>query len=116
MPGGADYDLVVIGGGAGGLSAARAGVRRQARTALVADAPLGGECTFTGCIPSKTLIEAAASGESFETAMARVRSTVAAVAATETAEVLRAEGVEVIEATARFDGPRSVRADGRVLR
>jgi hypothetical protein len=32
------------------------------RVVLVADGPIGGDCTFTGCVPSKTLIEAAAAG------------------------------------------------------
>ncbi|MGH9193928.1 MAG: FAD-dependent oxidoreductase, partial [Acidimicrobiales bacterium] len=47
-----ELDLVVIGGGAAGITAAREGARRGARTALVQDGPVGGDCTFTGCVPS----------------------------------------------------------------
>ena len=55
-----DHDLVVIGGGTAGLGAALAAAAAGARTLLVAEGEIGGECTFTGCVPSKTLIEAAA--------------------------------------------------------
>lgn len=44
--------MVVVGGGAGGLTAAREANRRGARTLLVHDGPLGGDCTHTGCVPS----------------------------------------------------------------
>ena len=54
-----DYDLVVIGGGAAGLSAAGFGVTLGARTLMIESAKLGGDCTWTGCIPSKTLLQGA---------------------------------------------------------
>ena len=63
-----DYDLVVIGGGAGGLVAAREARRRHARVVILQDGPLGGDCTFTGCIPSKALLSAAGRGMSFTVA------------------------------------------------
>jgi pyruvate/2-oxoglutarate dehydrogenase complex dihydrolipoamide dehydrogenase (E3) component len=69
---------------------------------LVNDGPIGGDCTFTGCVPSKTLLAAAAQGASFDEAMARVRATVDRIAATESAAVLRAEGIVVREGRARL--------------
>jgi pyruvate/2-oxoglutarate dehydrogenase complex dihydrolipoamide dehydrogenase (E3) component len=111
-----DYDLIVIGGGAAGLAAARAGAAARARTLLVAEGQIGGECTFTGCVPSKTLIEAAARGASFTEAAASVREAVAAIAATETAEVLVRRGIEVVRGHAAFTSPREVAVAGRVLR
>ena len=69
-------DVLVIGGGAGGLSAARAAARRGATVVLAEQNRLGGDCTFTGCIPSKTLIEAAARGASFSEAMTGVHRAV----------------------------------------
>lgn len=99
------YDVVVIGGGAGGLAAARSGARRGARTLLVHDGPLGGECTFTGCVPSKALLAAAAAGLDFDRAMARVRASVHAVAETESSEVLVREGVTVVHSRAHLLGP-----------
>ena len=87
----ADYDLVVIGGGTAGLGAALAGAAAGARVLLVSEGEIGGECTFTGCVPSKTLIEAAARGATYPDAIAAVRRVVAAIAATVIAEV-RAAG------------------------
>ena len=110
------FDLVVIGGGAAGLAAARAARRRDAKVALISSAPLGGDCTFYGCVPSKTLIESARHGLGFAAAMARVRATVDDIAAGESAEVLRREGVEVIEGTARLSGPGRVAVGGTELR
>ena len=110
------YDLAVVGGGAGGLAAARAGARRGLRTVLVSDGPLGGDCTFTGCVPSKTLIEAAAQGLPFREAAARMRAVVARIAATEDAGALRRERVEVLEGRACFSGPRAFEVDGRSIR
>lgn len=110
-----DYDVIVVGGGAGGLGAARAAVRRGAKTLLVHHGPLGGECTFTGCVPSKALIEAAGRGASFAEAMAFLRRAVGTIAATESAEVLRREGIEVLQGWATFRGPGRVDVDGRLL-
>lgn len=98
------FDLVVIGGGAAGLAAARAGRRRNATVALVTSGPLGGDCTFYGCVPSKTLIESVRQGLDFAAATSRVRATIDRIAATENAEALRREGIEVIQAPARLAG------------
>ena len=71
-----DYDLVVVGGGAAGLVAPREARRRGASTVIVQRGPVGGDCTFTGCVPSKALLAAAARGASFAEAMSAVRSAV----------------------------------------
>jgi pyruvate/2-oxoglutarate dehydrogenase complex dihydrolipoamide dehydrogenase (E3) component len=110
------YDLIVIGGGAAGLAAAQAGAAARARTVLVSEGELGGECTFTGCVPSKTLIEAAARGAAFPDAMIAVRQAVAAIATTETPEVLERRGIEVLRGHAEFTSPRQISVDGRTLR
>ena len=97
-----DHDLIVVGGGAAGLGAVRAALWAGADVAMVTDSAPGGDCTFTGCVPSKTLLAAARDGLEFAEAMARVRATVEHIAATESAEVLRSEGVTVIEGRARL--------------
>jgi pyruvate/2-oxoglutarate dehydrogenase complex dihydrolipoamide dehydrogenase (E3) component len=54
-----DYDVAVIGGGAAGLTAAGLAANLAARTLLVEARRLGGDCTWYGCVPSKTLIKGA---------------------------------------------------------
>jgi pyruvate/2-oxoglutarate dehydrogenase complex dihydrolipoamide dehydrogenase (E3) component len=110
-----DYDLIVIGGGAAGLGTARAAARAGARTLLISDGQPGGDCTFTGCVPSKTLIEAAKQGVAFPTAAQRVRDVVARIAATEDAPALQREGIDVALGRARFIGPGRLQVDGREL-
>ena len=97
-----DHDLIVIGGGAAGLGAVRSALWAGADVALVTDSAPGGDCTFTGCVPSKTLLAAARDGLDFAEAMARVRSTIDHIAATESTEVLRSGGATVIEGRARL--------------
>jgi pyruvate/2-oxoglutarate dehydrogenase complex dihydrolipoamide dehydrogenase (E3) component len=111
-----DYDVVVVGGGAGGLSAAREAVRRGASTLLVEEGRLGGDCTFTGCVPSKALLAAAARGESFIDAMREVDRAVASIAATEDDAALAREGVEVRHGRGVFRSPTELDVDGRRVR
>jgi pyruvate/2-oxoglutarate dehydrogenase complex dihydrolipoamide dehydrogenase (E3) component len=55
-----DYDLVVIGVGSGGISAANLALRLGKKVAVVEKARIGGDCTWYGCVPSKALIRSAA--------------------------------------------------------
>ena len=53
------YDLVVIGGGSGGLAAAKRAAEYGARVALVESGRLGGACVNVGCVPKKVMWNAA---------------------------------------------------------
>lgn len=53
------YDVTILGGGSGGLTAARLAAALGARTALIDKERLGGDCLYYGCVPSKTLIHVA---------------------------------------------------------
>lgn len=56
---GSTYDLVVIGGGSAGLTAAKFASSFGKTVCLVEPSRIGGDCTWTGCVPSKTLLSAA---------------------------------------------------------
>ena len=55
-----DFDLIVIGGGSGGLAAAQRAAEYGARVAAIETGPLGGTCVNVGCIPKKIMWSAAA--------------------------------------------------------
>ncbi|MFZ2387053.1 MAG: FAD-dependent oxidoreductase, partial [Polaromonas sp.] len=61
-----DFDLFVIGGGSGGVRAARMAAQRGTRVALAEVAEMGGTCVNLGCIPKKLYSYAAHFAESFE--------------------------------------------------
>src|SRR6266851_311334 len=113
------YDLVIIGAGSGGLIAAGFAAQLGAKVALVEKHRIGGDCTWTGCVPSKALLKAAKVAHDVRTAahygiaasepvteMAKVRDYVRGaiqqVYQFESPEELRREGVDVILGAARF--------------
>ncbi len=53
------YDLTIIGGGSAGLVLAVAGAKLGKKTALVEKHRIGGDCLWTGCVPSKALLKTA---------------------------------------------------------
>ncbi len=53
------YDVVVVGAGSAGFSAAIAAAEQGAQVALIGHGTIGGTCVNIGCVPSKTLIRAA---------------------------------------------------------
>ena len=55
-----DFDLCVIGGGAAGLVVAAGGVGLGAKVVLIEKNRLGGDCLYTGCVPSKAMLHQAA--------------------------------------------------------
>jgi pyruvate/2-oxoglutarate dehydrogenase complex dihydrolipoamide dehydrogenase (E3) component len=116
------FDIIVIGGGAAGLVAAVAAGAFGAKTALIEKEKLGGECSWTGCIPSKTLLSAAELIEKLRqspwldssaliernnllesSVMEHVRSTVKAAAqASKAADLLKRYAVKVIIGSPNF--------------
>jgi glutathione reductase (NADPH) len=63
-----DYDLFVIGGGSGGVRAARMASQAGARVGIAEEYRFGGTCVIRGCVPKKLLVYASAFAEQFEDA------------------------------------------------
>ena len=127
------HDVVVIGAGAAGLTAAGGAARLGLRVALIERDRMGGECLNSGCVPSKALLAAArrahllraggamgvaGGGATVDYAgvRAHVQGAIAAIAPHDSPERFRAWGVEVIQGEARFIGRRAVEVGDRVLR
>lgn len=127
------YDIVAVGGGTGGLVSALIAAGVGARVALIERERTGGDCLWTGCVPSKSLIAAAGLAHrmrhadavglapvrpqvDFARVMDRVWSAIRAIEPQDSPERLRAAGVEVLEASGRFTGAGRIEADGRELR
>lgn len=63
-----DFDLFVIGGGSGGVRAARVAAQAGAKVALAEEHRYGGTCVIRGCVPKKLMVYASAFAQSFEDA------------------------------------------------
>ena len=125
-----DFDLVVIGGGAAGLSTAALSAALGLKVALVERAEMGGDCLNWGCVPSKALLAAANAAAAARHAgrfgvklgepeidwpavRAHVRGTIARIAPVDSEARFRAMGVEVIRASAHFTAPDEIEAGAR---
>ena len=51
-----DYDLFVIGGGSGGVRAARIAAQHGARVGIAEEYRYGGTCVIRGCVPKKLMV------------------------------------------------------------
>ncbi|GAB3488480.1 dihydrolipoyl dehydrogenase family protein [Amycolatopsis cihanbeyliensis] len=127
------YDLVVVGGGTAGIIAAKTAGALGAKVALVEVARPGGDCLWTGCVPSKALIAAAATAHRMRTSgrfgitpvepevdfpavMAHVRKAIERIEPADSPQALAEAGAEVVPGTAVFTGPREVLVGQRRLR
>jgi len=63
-----DYDLFVIGGGSGGVRAARIAATHGAKVAIAEEYRMGGTCVIRGCVPKKLLVYASRFAHEFEDA------------------------------------------------
>jgi pyruvate/2-oxoglutarate dehydrogenase complex dihydrolipoamide dehydrogenase (E3) component len=130
------FNMVVVGGGAAGLTAAGGAALVGARVALLERGAMGGECLNTGCVPSKALLHAARlahlvraasdrglggtgprPAQDLKRIMEGVRAVQARLAPHDSAERFTAMGVRVIASSARLRSPHEVEveATGEVL-
>ena len=63
-----DFDVVVVGAGSAGMVAGEVAPKMGVRCALVERARVGGDCLWTGCVPSKALIASARAAHVMRTA------------------------------------------------
>jgi pyruvate/2-oxoglutarate dehydrogenase complex dihydrolipoamide dehydrogenase (E3) component len=125
-------DLLVIGGGTAGIVGSRTAALLGARVVMVERDLPGGDCLFTGCVPSKSLIAAAlrvehARGSSdfgvsattvdVDTArvLDRVRSVIATIEPHDSASAMADYGVRVVTGEAQLVGPRTAVVDGHEI-
>src|SRR6476659_10892180 len=113
------YGVAVIGAGTAGMTAARLTAEMGHRVAMIEEERVGGECRYTGCVPSKALIESAkvffqmrhaadyglhAEGIAvdFPAVLGRKDAIIAEIAKGENAAVYPNIGIDVIEGRAHF--------------
>ena len=119
------FDVIIIGGGPAGLVASKVLVAFGKKTAIVERAKLGGDCTHSGCVPSKTLLKSASayfhsknlhkyglSSDDFtidtSKVLLHVRSVIDEIYAHETPEVFEKAGVNIIEGDAKFSSENEI--------
>ncbi|MGE6231833.1 FAD-dependent oxidoreductase [Aeromonas media] len=127
-----DYNLLVVGAGAGGLVTSYIAAAVKARVALIEQHKMGGDCLNTGCVPSKALIRSARfaveqrkAGElgfspsqsqaDFAAVMARVAEVIREVEPHDSVERYQELGVECIQGRASLVSPWELEVDGRRL-
>ena len=113
------YANIVIGAGSGGLTVAIGLASLGKQVAVIEANHVGGDCTNTGCVPSKTLIHLAANfhpGADPAAVLAEVTRKRDALRDKETDEVGNTPNLELIFGRAKFSGPKQLTvtgADGR---
>lgn len=128
-------DLLVLGGGTAGIVGAKTAARLGARVVLAERARTGGDCLWTGCMPSKTLLSAAAAtvagpatrkepltsgkqsvaGADFGAVRARIAAAILAIEPDDSPASLEAVGVTARMGAARFIGPGRAEIDGEEI-
>jgi len=120
-----DRNLVVIGGGAGGLVSAYIAAAVKAKVTLIEAHKMGGDCLNYGCVPSKALIKSAKLAHqmkhgtrygladaqpvfSFKAVMQRIHAVIAAIEPHDSVERYTSLGVEVLQGYAKIVNPWTV--------
>ena len=120
-------DIIVIGGGSGGLSVAAGAAQMGANVVLFEDGEMGGDCLNTGCVPSKALLAASKAAHhtpgnpemgitgitaivDFATTKAHVAEVIATIAPHDSIDRFEGLGVTVIRERACFAGRSKVQS------
>ncbi len=128
----ADFDLIVIGAGAAGLSVAAGAAQLGASVALIERGVMGGDCLNTGCVPSKALLAAAHAARAIRRAArygiiaadpvvdwdrvrVHVRGVIDTIAPVDSEARFRGLGATVLRGEAAFVDPATILVNGRRL-
>lgn len=126
------YDLIVVGGGPGGYTAAIRAAQLGAKVALIEKQFVGGTCLNTGCIPTKAMASAAARLEAVKTAglqgitglgtpqidysvVHQKKTKLVSALRGNVQQLLKGTGIEVIAGEGRFTAPTEVEVNGSRL-
>jgi len=126
------HDVIVIGAGAGGLTAAGGCAMLGLNAALIERGEMGGDCLNSGCVPSKAIIAAAHRAHDFRDASKfgiesaepkvdfpsvhrHIHEAIATIAPEDSQERFEEMGVEVIRGEAKMLSDRDVEVNGRTL-
>lgn len=128
-----DFELIAIGGGTAGLAVTRLTAQSSGgRVAVVEAQEPGGDCLWTGCVPSKALIEAARAAHSIRTAerygvsgdlrridfqgvRRHIASAQGIAGEVDTPEAIASHGVELIRGKANFVDAHTIEVAGRSI-
>ncbi len=126
-------DLVVIGAGSGGLSAAAGAAMLGLKVVLFEQGEMGGDCLNSGCVPSKALISAAKHAASaresidygittgtpvtdWQKVKAHIRSAIDTIAPVDSQERFEGLGVTVIREHAKFSGKDTINSPSATVK
>ena len=128
-----DFDITVIGGGAGGLFASSVANTLGAKTALLEKKRLGGDCTWFGCMPSKAILKSASVANLLKRhskfglaidgnfhlnpgkALIYVKGVVEEISTHHPAEVFEKRGIKVIFGPPQFIDKNTIEINGKRL-
>jgi pyruvate/2-oxoglutarate dehydrogenase complex dihydrolipoamide dehydrogenase (E3) component len=124
------WDLIVVGGGTAGIVASKTAVELGAKVLLVESVRTGGDCLWTGCVPSKALIAVAERAWAqqgspsmgiashplelnFRQVMRYVQSAIAKIEPQDSVQTLNKAGIVVVAGQAVFRDHHSIEVNGR---
>lgn len=116
-----DYNTIVIGGGAAGLVSSLITSALKAKVALIEKEKMGGDCLYTGCVPSKSLIHSARLARmrgtvlDFDQVIKQIKKVQAEIEPHDSKERYTAMGVDCVSGIAEILSPYEVRVNGKVL-
>ncbi|MCT4592927.1 MAG: NAD(P)/FAD-dependent oxidoreductase [Anaeromicrobium sp.] len=127
-----DYDLIIIGAGGAGITASFTGNGFKRKVLLIEKNKIGGECTHSGCVPSKSLIKAAKLAHNVtklkdysidlkykmnsENVMDYVKNIINKVYEEEKPHVFEEKGISFLEGHASFKDSNTISVNGENIR